>query len=118
MLIPFRVGLKLSLNYCPQVPFATTMTFARASMIVSLLDAFSSFGLFFVVIWFWYKISAQKVNRSFPQPLASDYSVLVRNLPSDVTETELALHFAKLYDPRVPDWTDACALPPKVIQRS
>ena len=51
---------------------------------------------------------------------ASDYSVLVRGLPKDVTEAEILQHFHGLYDLGKPDWTYngyACFLGRKTNKR-
>ena len=89
---------------CVHLPGDVELTLSQASSILTACEFLQIF-CFFIVVWaLGHRTRVMKKEASRATCAVSDYSLMVRNIPTDVTEEELIKHFSDLYPLDVPDW--------------
>ena len=89
---------------CIHLPGDVELTLSEASSILTLCE-FLQIICFFSVVWaLGHRTKGMKKEASRATCAVSDYSLMVRNIPTDITEKELIDHFSSLYPLDVPDW--------------
>lgn len=75
-----------------------------ASSIITTMEFLQVFA-FFIVIWYLNsKTTKLKKKNEFQNCSISDYTVMVRGIPTDTTAEQLISHFSNLYPLDKPDW--------------
>ena len=86
------------------LPGDVELTLSQASSILTACEFLQIF-CFFAVVWaLAHRVKVMKREASRATCSVSDYSIMVRDVPTDVTEKELIAHFSGLYPLDIPDW--------------
>ena len=89
---------------CIHLPGDVELTLSEASSILTACE-FLQIICFFSVVWvLGHRTRVMKKEASRATCAVSDYALMVRNIPTDITEKELIDHFSSLYPLDVPDW--------------